>query len=95
MYSLALAVRDAGIRHRLAEAHVERVHHAVGGVKPAESLQDDLVHGTGSLAVYRRAGNAFARQRHTTTQKQSDCGAIMQTEYQRVFGDTFNFEERP
>lgn len=63
------AVRDAGIRYRSAEAHVEGVDHAVCGVQPAEGLEDDLVDGARCLAVDRRAADALAGQRQASGQQ--------------------------
>lgn len=94
MPSLALRVRHPGVRHGLADAQVERAYHAVRGVKPAEGLQDDLVHGHGGFAVYRRAGDTFASEGEATGQQQRHRGAIMQPKYHRVLGDPVHLEER-
>ena len=95
VHPFPFAVGNAGIGHRLSQAHVERVYHAVGGVKPAESLQDNFIHGAGGLAVNRRAGDALARQRHASTEQKCHRCAIVQPKYHRVLGDPLNFEQGP
>lgn len=91
---LALAVRHPGVRHGLTQAHVERAHHAIRGMKPAEGLQHDLVHGAIGLAVYRRTGDALAGEDKAAGQQYRHSGAIMQPEYHRVLGDPVHLEER-
>lgn len=60
MNPFAFTVGDARIRYSLSKTQVEGMYHTVSRVKPTESLEHDLVDGTGSLAVYRRSGNALA-----------------------------------
>lgn len=95
MHPGAFAVHYTRIWHCLAKAHIKRVHHAVRRMKPAERLQDDLVHGTGGLAVNRRTGNALAGQRHASTQQKGHCRSIMQSKYHRVLTDPLYLEEGP
>lgn len=94
VHPVALAVRQAGVRHGLADAQVERAHHAVRGVKPAEGLQHGLVHRAGGLAVYRRAGDALAREGETAGEQHRHRGAIVQPKYHRVLGDSVHLEQR-
>lgn len=77
VHPVAFAVRHTGIRHRLSKAHIKRVHHTVSGVQPTERLQNDLVDGTGCLAVYRRTGDTLTGQSQATPQQKRHCRAIM------------------
>lgn len=94
VHLLAAAARHSGIGHVLAQGQVERAHHAVRGVEPAEGLQDDLVHGAAGLAVYRRAGDALAGQDEAAGQQHRHGGAVMQPKDHRVLGDSVHLEER-
>lgn len=91
---LTLAVGHSGIRHGLAEAHVEGVHHAVRGVKPAEGLQHDLVDGAAGFAVYGRAGDALTGESEATGQQHRHGGAIVQPKYHGILDDPVQLEER-
>ena len=88
------AVGDAGVRYRPAEAHVEGVHHAVGGVQPAEGLEDDLVDGAGALAVDRRAADALAGEGQASGEQQGHRRPVVKPKDEGVLSHSLDLEER-
>lgn len=89
------AVRDPGVGYAPAQAHVEGVNHAVGGVEPAEGLQDVALHGPVALAVYGRAADALAGEGEAAREQQGDRSPVVKSEYQGVLGGPLDLEQRP